>query len=61
MPVRTYVPGLRFVLNAAYKFGTRYQTQLSGSLTAPQLACLTSTLEAILACLVLLGQATEGD
>lgn len=56
MGIRTFVPGLRAVLKAAHYYGTRYQTKLSGSLTAPQYTCLLSTLNAIADCLALLGE-----
>lgn len=52
---KTYVPGLRVVLEAAYKYGTRWQQQLATSLTAEQLACLQTTVTALAACLQLLG------
>jgi hypothetical protein len=55
MATKTYVPRLRIVLGVAHKYGTRYQAQLSGSLTSDQYTCLTSTLAAIAACLTLLG------
>jgi hypothetical protein len=61
MPIRTYIPGLRLILKAAHRFGTRYQTQLQGSLTGPQYTCLLSTLAAIADCLVLLGEETPGS
>lgn len=61
MSFRTYIPGLRLVLKAAHRFGTRYQTQLQGSLTSDQYTCLLSTLNAIADCLVLLGEPTEGS
>lgn len=56
MAKKTYVPGLRLVLNAAYKFGTRYDSQLSASLTAPQYTCLKDVLIALASCLALLGK-----
>jgi hypothetical protein len=52
---KTYVPHLRFVLNVAYQYGTRYQTQLASTLTSPQMACLVSVLAALAECLQLLG------
>lgn len=52
---KTYVEGLRIVLNEAYKYGTRYQNKMAAHLTSDQLACLTSTLSAIAACIQLLG------
>ena len=55
---RSYIPQLRFVLNVAYKYGTRYQTKLEASLTPTQYTCLTNVLSAILECLVALGQPT---
>lgn len=55
---KTYIPGLRFVLGQAHKYGTRWQTQLAATLTEEQYNCLTSTLTAIAACLALLGKAT---
>ncbi len=54
MAHRTYVPQLIFVFDKAYKYGTRWSPLLSQHLTAPQLACLTSTLAALHDCLILL-------
>lgn len=53
---KTYVPALRVVMKTAHKYGTRWQPQLSSTLTAPQYACLISTLAAIADCLALLGE-----
>lgn len=58
---KTYVPGLRFVLNTAYNYMSRWQSRLAPNLTSEQLECFTSTLAAILACIKLLGPSTEGD
>jgi hypothetical protein len=55
MASKTFVPGLRLVLGTAHKYGTRWQPQLSASLTTEQYSCLVSTLSAIAACLQLLG------
>jgi hypothetical protein len=55
MARRYYVTGLRSVLQAAHKYGTRWQSQLEESLTEEQFACLQDTLNAILSCIVLLG------
>jgi len=52
---KTYVEGLRIVLAEAYRYGTRYQNKMAAHLTAPQLACLASTLQAISDCIQLLG------
>jgi hypothetical protein len=52
---KTYVEGLRLVLQAAHKYGTRWQTKLESNLTGDQYSCLLSTLTAIAECLVLLG------
>lgn len=60
MALKTYIPALRLVLKAAYRYGTRWQTQLSGSLTSEQYTCLLSTLNAIADCLALLGEETPG-
>lgn len=57
MPVsKTYVYTLRIVLKTAHRYATRYQTQLSGFLTAPQYTCLVSTIQALADCLALLGE-----
>lgn len=56
MAFKTYVPGLRFVLKTAHKYGTRYQNALSAHLTTEQYTCLLSTLQAISDCIVLLGE-----
>lgn len=55
MAHKTYVPHLRFVLDVAYKYGSRYQPQLAATLTSEQATCLASTLSAIAQCLILLG------
>jgi hypothetical protein len=52
---KTYVPTLRLVLGQAYRYVTRYQTQLSLALTAPQLECLAAVVSALASCLSLLG------
>jgi hypothetical protein len=56
MATKLYVQGLRVVLNTAHRYGTRYQQQLSSSLDNAQYTCLVSTLQAIAACLALLGK-----
>lgn len=55
MAGKTWVPGLILALKVSKHYMTRWNTQLSVSLTAPQYTCMTSTLNAILACLALLG------
>jgi hypothetical protein len=55
MAHKTYVPHLRFVFEVAYKYGSRYQTQLAQNLTSEQASCLASTLTALAQCLILLG------
>ena len=57
MSIKTYVPGLRFVLKRAHRFMTRYQQTLSNTLTEPQYTCLLSTIQAVADCLALLGNA----
>lgn len=52
---RTYIPGLRLVLNAFYRYGTRWQPKLQVSLTAPQYECFIDVLTAVTTCLSLLG------
>lgn len=52
---KTYVPSLRIVLNQAYRYATRYQSQLSSSLTPEQAACLSDVVAALASCLALLG------
>lgn len=59
--LKTYVPGLRLILKAAHRYATRYHAQLSVVLTTQQLACLTSTIQALADCLALLGSATPED
>lgn len=56
MAKKIYVPGLRAVLNTAYRYGTRYNTQLEANLTEEQFTCLGEVISAIGACLVLLGK-----
>lgn len=55
---KTYVPGLRFILYAAHRYATRWQSKLAGSLTTEQYTCLVSTIQAIADCLALLGSPT---
>lgn len=55
MAVKTYIPGLRFTLNVAHRYATRYQSTLAGSLSAPQYTCLISVIQALADCLALLG------
>jgi len=54
--LKTYVFTLRLVLKEAHRYATRYQTQLSAHLTAPQYTCLVSTIQALADCLALLGE-----
>lgn len=54
MASRTWEKGLYIVLNHAKHYISRWNPQLSVNLTAPQYACVQSTLTAILACLALL-------
>jgi hypothetical protein len=53
---KTYVYTLRIILKEAHRYATRYQTQLSAFLTAPQYACLVDTIQALASCLALLGE-----
>lgn len=55
---RSYVPTLRIVLRTAYKYAVRWQPKLADHLSAPQLECLASTIQALSDCLVALGDAT---
>lgn len=57
MANRTYVPGLRLVLNAAHRYSTRYQATLENNLTPAQYTCLQEVINALAACLALLGSA----
>lgn len=50
---KTYVPSLRFIVTSVHKYATRYQMQLSSSLTADQ---YTALLEFISCCAVLLSK-----
>jgi hypothetical protein len=54
MTFRTYLPGLVLVLRAAHRYATKYQQQLSGTLSAPQYTCLVSTIQALADCLALI-------
>lgn len=56
MAFRTYIPVLRAVMYTAHKYATRWQPQLSESLSADQYACLLATITAIAECLAILGQ-----
>lgn len=40
MAAKTYVPGLRFVADVSQRYATRYQKQLSASLTTDQYTAL---------------------
>jgi hypothetical protein len=55
--LKTYIPGLRLVLKTAHRFMTRWQSQLSGTLTEAQYACLVATIAAVAECLGALGEA----
>lgn len=52
---KTYVPTLRIVLRQAYKYATRWQPKLAEHLTEEQANCLSSTIQAIYDCMILLG------
>jgi len=54
MAQRTYLIGLYFVLKAAHRYMTRYQTTIEANLTEPQLACFNAVLAAIVECLPLI-------
>jgi len=51
---RFYVVTLIVVLRKAHTYATRYQAQLSTSLTAPQYTCLVSTIQALADCLAII-------
>jgi hypothetical protein len=53
---KTYVPTLRIVLRTAYKYAVRWQPKLAETLTEPQINCLSSTIQALYDCLVMLGE-----
>lgn len=57
MANRTYVPGLRLIFTAAHRYATRYQSTLENNLTPAEITCLQAVIEALAACLTLLGPA----
>ena len=61
MSAKTYVPQLRWVLNQAHKYGTRWLPALGVNLSTEQMTCLVSTLQAIGDCLALLGPNEVGS
>jgi hypothetical protein len=54
MSARTYIYGLYLVLNAAQRYGTRWQKNLQGSMTSQQYQCFQAVLNAIAECLPLI-------
>lgn len=52
---KTYVPTLRVVLNAAYKYAVRWQPKLAETLTETQAACLSAVIAALFECIAALG------
>jgi hypothetical protein len=54
MAIKTYIPGLVFILKAAHRYATRYQSTLALALTPDQLTCLTSTVQALADCLAII-------
>jgi len=55
---KTYVPTLRIVLRAAYRYATRWQPKLAETLTTQQAECLSAVIAALYECLLALGEAT---
>lgn len=53
--IKTYIPGLRLVLGIAHRYMSKWQSQLSGTLTTAQYTCLLSTITAVSDCLAALG------
>jgi hypothetical protein len=58
MAQKTYVDGLRAAAFVAHKYATRYQSQLSASLTADQYAALIDFITCVAALLAKLGKNT---
>jgi hypothetical protein len=58
---KTYVPTLRVVIRTAYKYAVRWFPELSEHLTEPQVTCLSSLIQAMADCLVLLGETPIED
>lgn len=54
MPQKVYWKGLELALRHTYRYGSRWDTQLSHSLTSDQYTCFRSVMVAIAACLALL-------
>lgn len=54
---KTYVPTLRIVANAGYRYASRWQTKLEQNLTPEQYTCLGTWIAATLALLVCIGAA----
>jgi len=55
MAAKTYVPGLRFTANVAQRYCTRYQKQLSASLTSDQYTALLAFITCVAELLAALG------
>jgi hypothetical protein len=51
MALRTYLPGFVLALRTLHRYATRYQTQISAVLTAPQLTCFLALITALAECL----------
>lgn len=61
MAARTYIVGLRLVLKHAKRYINKWGIPLLGELTAPQIACLTATIEAIDSCLAAIPEPAIND
>ena len=53
---KTYIPGLRLVLKAAYRYISRWQPQIAENLTEEQFVHVTDCLADLGACLISLGE-----
>jgi len=54
MAQRTYLIGLYLVLNASYRYISRWLPKLEASMTSEQFTCLIAVLDALQACLPLI-------
>lgn len=55
MAAKTYVPGLRVIATLSQRYATRYQKQLSGTLSAPQYTALLAFISCVAELLAALG------
>jgi len=55
MSAKTYVPGLRNVLNIAHRYISRWQPKLAETLPPETMTCIADLLVALTSCITALG------